>query len=62
MSRGRGRSIVTAAGAGTPALKGRNLNSLAFQRQVGGPLPPLIRPEGAVPFGDSPSVRDVAAA
>jgi hypothetical protein len=31
------------------ALEGRNLNSLAFQRQVGIPRPPT-RPEGAVLF------------
>ena len=39
------------------ALKGRHLNSLALQRQAG--RPPLhIRPEGAVPFSDSPSAQE----
>jgi hypothetical protein len=32
------------------ALKGRNLTSLALQRQVGS-TPSQIRPDGAVPFG-----------
>ena len=32
------------------ALKGRNLNSLAFQRQAGEPPPTPSRPEGAVLF------------
>jgi hypothetical protein len=41
----------------SPALKGRNLISLALQRQVGSPIFP-IRPEGAVPLATVSSVKD----
>jgi hypothetical protein len=46
----------------TPALKGRNLNSLALQRQVASPPKNSIRPEGAGPNVQIEKMTPTAAA
>jgi len=56
-SRGRGGTEAGRPGSLGHVLKGRNLNSLARQRQVGRPRPP-IRPEGAVSFSTSSHILD----